>query len=73
MTGRYVCDYLVHGGDREEFFRTFHPNAMSRGFDPDVDFKRVGLANQTTMLKVRSHSRAMLHRSHVYLYIQSGN
>lgn len=51
---RYVCNYLVHGGDREEFFRTFHPSAMSRGFDPDTDLKRVGLANQTTMLKVRA-------------------
>lgn len=46
----YVCDYIVNGGDKAEFLAKF-TNAMSDGFDPDVDLVRVGMANQTTMLK----------------------
>lgn len=47
---QYVCDYILHGGDRAEFLNKFK-NAMSDGFDPDRDLDRVGMANQTTMLK----------------------
>ena len=46
----YVCDYLRRGGDRDEFLKRFD-GATSPGFDPDVHLKRVGVANQTTMLK----------------------
>jgi 4-hydroxy-3-methylbut-2-enyl diphosphate reductase len=46
----YVCDYIRRGGDREEFLRRFE-GAFSEGFDPDLHLKRVGVANQTTMLK----------------------
>jgi hypothetical protein len=49
---RYVCNYILNGGDRKEFYAKFDVRAMSRGFDPDRDLERVGLANQTTMLKV---------------------
>ena len=45
---RYVCDYILHGGDREEFLAKF-AKAISAGFDPEADLLRVGLANQTTM------------------------
>ncbi len=46
----YVCDYIRHGGNREEFLQRFGKDA-SLGFDPDLHLKRVGVANQTTMLK----------------------
>ncbi len=46
----YVCDYIRHGGDREAFMQRFG-KAVSRDFDPDLHLRRVGVANQTTMLK----------------------
>lgn len=46
----YVCNYIINGGNREEFLLKFK-NAMSKGFDPDTMLEKVGLANQTTMLK----------------------
>ncbi len=46
----YVANYIIHGGNREEFLTKFK-NAYSQGFDPDRDLQRVGIANQTTMLK----------------------
>ena len=47
----YVCDYIRHGGNKEEFFRRFGPDSHSVGFDPDLHLSRVGVANQTTMLR----------------------
>ncbi|AFZ35858.1 4-hydroxy-3-methylbut-2-enyl diphosphate reductase [Stanieria cyanosphaera PCC 7437] len=46
----YVVNYILYGGDREEFLTKFK-NAYSEGFDPDLDLVRIGIANQTTMLK----------------------
>ncbi|AFZ22909.1 (E)-4-hydroxy-3-methyl-but-2-enyl pyrophosphate reductase [Cylindrospermum stagnale PCC 7417] len=46
----YVANYILNGGNREEFLAKF-PKACSAGFDPDQDLERVGIANQTTMLK----------------------
>lgn len=48
---KYVANYIMNGGDRDEFLAKFHENAMSDGFDPDKDLKAVGVTNQTTMLK----------------------
>ncbi len=48
-----VCDYIRHGGNRDVFLKRFE-QAMSPGFDPDVDLQRVGCANQTTMLMSES-------------------
>ena len=46
----YLCQYLSEGGDKEEFFSKFE-GATSPGFDPEQHLARVGVANQTTMLK----------------------
>ena len=46
----YLCDYIRQGGDRAAFLRRFE-GAYSEGFDPDRHLARVGVANQTTMLK----------------------
>ncbi|MBW4657579.1 MAG: 4-hydroxy-3-methylbut-2-enyl diphosphate reductase [Drouetiella hepatica Uher 2000/2452] len=47
---QYVADYILQGGSRDEFMAKFS-RAHSEGFDPDRDLQRVGIANQTTMLK----------------------
>lgn len=49
----YVSNYILHGGDRAEFIAKFS-KAYSPGFDPDLDLERVGIANQTTMLKTET-------------------
>jgi 4-hydroxy-3-methylbut-2-enyl diphosphate reductase len=46
----YVCEYIRNGGNRDEFLARFE-NAVSVSFDPDVHLDRIGVANQTTMLK----------------------
>lgn len=47
----YVCDYIRHGGDKEALLKRFPQSARSVGFDPDLHLTRIGVANQTTMLK----------------------
>lgn len=46
----YVCNYIRHGGNKGEFYSRF-AGAYSPGFDPDRHLQRVGVANQTTMLR----------------------
>ncbi len=46
----YVANYILNGGDREEFLSKFS-RSHSAGFDPDKDLVQIGIANQTTMLK----------------------
>jgi len=46
----YVCNYIRHGGNKAEFYQKFK-GAYSPGFDPDLHLRRVGVANQTTMLR----------------------
>ena len=49
----YVSNYILNGGNREEFLAKFK-NAYSQGFDPDQDLIQIGIANQTTMLKTET-------------------
>jgi len=46
----YVCDYIRRGGDKAAFLEKFR-GAYSEGFDPDLHLRRVGVANQTTMMR----------------------
>jgi len=77
----YVADYIINGGNREEFLTKF-AKACSAGFDPDQDLARVGIANQTTMLKDETEQigklfeRTMLHKygpTELNLHFQSFN
>lgn len=46
----FVCDYIRHGNDKAAFLERF-AGSHSTGFDPDAHLAKVGVANQTTMLK----------------------
>jgi 4-hydroxy-3-methylbut-2-en-1-yl diphosphate reductase len=46
----YVANYILNGGNKAEFLTQFD-RAYSEGFDPDKDLDKLGVANQTTMLK----------------------
>lgn len=50
---REVCDYIEGRGDRAGFLAKYG-KAASPGFDPDVQLRRIGVANQTTMLAKES-------------------
>ncbi len=72
-----VCDYILNSavdgdpiqkGEAREAFMARFAKACSPGFDPDRDLMRLGVANQTTMLKSeteeigRLFERTMLRR-----------
>jgi len=46
----YVCGYIRKGGDRDAFLARFK-GSYEADFDPDVHLEKIGVANQTTMLK----------------------
>jgi 4-hydroxy-3-methylbut-2-enyl diphosphate reductase len=50
---RQICDYIEGRGDRDAFLAKF-AKAASPGFDPDLHLRRIGVANQTTMLAKES-------------------
>jgi 4-hydroxy-3-methylbut-2-enyl diphosphate reductase len=50
---REVCEYIEGRGDRAAFLAKYG-KAAAAGFDPDVHLRRVGVANQTTMLAKES-------------------
>ena len=45
-----LCDYIVNGGDPAQFLERLGAD-HSDGFDPESHLRKVGVANQTTMLK----------------------
>ena len=45
-----VCGYMLGAGDRRQFLDDFQ-GRFSEGFDPDLHLRRIGVANQTTMLR----------------------
>ena len=47
---KYVCDYILNGGNKQEFLEKFK-GAYSNDFDPELHLQAVGVANQTTMLR----------------------
>ena len=47
---QYVADFILGKGDTNDFLKRFS-KASSKGFDPGKDLVRLGVANQTTMLK----------------------
>jgi 4-hydroxy-3-methylbut-2-en-1-yl diphosphate reductase len=64
----YVCNYILNGGDKQEFLEKFK-GAHSAGFDPELHLKAVGVANQTTMMRgeteeVQRRVRAAMEKKH---------
>ena len=59
-----VSDFMVHGGDPSEFLARFH-GTTSPGFDPLLHLQRVGVANQTTMLRSETEAIQTLLRDGV--------
>src|SRR4029079_3299649 len=47
--GRLVCDYIEGKMSAADLMKAF-AHAVSLGFDPEVHLRRIGVANQTTML-----------------------
>lgn len=47
---RMVADFMIHGGNPDDFLSNFR-GAVSPGFDPLRHLQRIGVANQTTMLR----------------------
>jgi 4-hydroxy-3-methylbut-2-enyl diphosphate reductase len=66
----YVCDYVRHGGDKAGFLARF-TGAHSPGFDPDLHLNKVGVANQTTMLK--SETEEIQRRIRLAIMERDGN
>lgn len=62
---RRVCEQIVNGGDSTTFLNGFEEGAYSHGFDPQRHLERVGVANQTTMLRGETEAIQRLLRAAV--------
>jgi 4-hydroxy-3-methylbut-2-enyl diphosphate reductase len=51
---RFVCDFLEGKRTGAEILAKFAPHAASPDFEPERDLRRIGVANQTTMLASES-------------------
>jgi len=51
---KWVCNYILTGGEEANTFMQRFAKATSPGFDSQKDLIRVGVANQTTMLKTET-------------------
>lgn len=56
---QWACNYILGLFSREQFLQKFQ-HAYSDGFDPDQHLQKVGIANQTTMLKGETEQIAKL-------------
>ncbi len=56
-----VADFIIEGGDPAKFLEGFR-GATSEGFDPALHLRRIGVANQTTMLRSETEAIQMLLR-----------
>lgn len=65
-----VSDYICNGGDRGAFLEKFR-DACSPGFDPEVHLRKIGVANQTTML--RSETEEVQRRLREAIVARDGN
>jgi 4-hydroxy-3-methylbut-2-enyl diphosphate reductase len=54
-----VCSYILNGGSKLDFAKQFQA-ASSPNFDPDKHLDKIGIANQTTMLKGETEKIAKL-------------
>jgi 4-hydroxy-3-methylbut-2-enyl diphosphate reductase len=61
---RAVADFIRHGGDAAALLEKFR-GAVSPGFDPVEHLQRIGVANQTTMLRSETEAIQNLLRSAV--------
>jgi 4-hydroxy-3-methylbut-2-enyl diphosphate reductase len=59
-----VADFMINGGDSEKFLAHFR-GATSPGFDPLAHLERIGVANQTTMLRSETEAIQTLLREAV--------
>jgi 4-hydroxy-3-methylbut-2-enyl diphosphate reductase len=67
----FVCDYILGRGSREGFLKRFAGN-FSEGFDPDLHLHRIGVANQTTMLREETESVQCMLRDAIQIRDGSG-
>jgi len=65
----YVCEYIRKGGDKATFLKKFE-GGYSTGFDPDLHLRRVGVANQTTMM--RGETEEVQHRIEIAMRDRDG-